>query len=152
VTLIRTEAREITLFVPGWPVTQGSMSHVGGGRLAHPKKLRPWRDSIRLMARNTAARTGFHHLPEQPVMVDVAFYLPRRGAADLGRKWPTVRSAGDLDKLERAVLDALSTIGHETGILTDDSAVVSLRSRKWYANDDNPPGVVIRVAHLSSPG
>jgi Holliday junction resolvase RusA-like endonuclease len=150
-TLIKTEAREITLYVPGGPVTQGSMSHVGGGRLVHPKKLAPWRDSIRLLSRNTAARTGFHHLPEQPVMVDVAFYLPRRGA-DLGRKWPTTRSAGDLDKLVRAVLDALSTIGNETGILHDDSAVVSLRARKWYANEDNPAGVVIRVAHLSSPG
>jgi Holliday junction resolvase RusA-like endonuclease len=49
----------------------------------------------------------------------------------------------DLDKLERAVWDALAGL-----IYVDDAAVCSSASRKFYATDKEPPGVRIRAERI----
>jgi crossover junction endodeoxyribonuclease RusA len=52
----------------------------------------------------------------------------------------------DIDKLARAVLDAL------TGILfVDDSEVVRLTATKQYAAPHQPPGVLISIAPCAEP-
>ena len=53
-----------------------------------------------------------------------------------------VTKSPDLDKLERAVLDALTAV-----VWVDDSQVAEVDKRKVYA-DDMPPGVNVTVAVL----
>jgi Holliday junction resolvase RusA-like endonuclease len=82
---------------------------------------------VRLFVRGTPA----------PYAVALSFLMPRPGRPE--HPWP---SLGDLDKLERAVLDGLV----RGGLLADDRHVVELRSSKAFAPGDGEPGVQVAVA------
>lgn len=119
--------------VAGKPRVKGNVirGRTGGYHDA-TKGLTPWMAAIR-----KAAREAWSH--GEPfgaaVRVDVHFAVPAR-ATDVLRGGlrdgiePVTRGAGDLDKLSRAVLDALTGIAY-----VDDSQVVDLRARKRYAID-----------------
>lgn len=86
-----------------------------------------------------------------PLRVEVDFYLPRPASVKLTKRpFPIVPP--DVDKLARACLDGVGQ-GHETGkvgdsvIWGDDSQVVELIARKFYA-DDREPGAVIKITEL----
>ncbi len=51
----------------------------------------------------------------------------------------------DLDKLERAILDALT----KSGVIKDDALVVDLVASKHYA-DENRPGVLIELSRIDN--
>ena len=137
------------LFVPGVPAPQGSKRHVGNGVLVESsKRLRPWRATV------TAAivEAGWAHDPilAGPVHVAVQFDLPRpayhygtgRNAGVLKSRAPLWHDKrGDVDKLSRAVLDALT----EAGAIRDDAQVASLSATKQYAAI---PGVQIILRTL----
>jgi Holliday junction resolvase RusA-like endonuclease len=78
---------------------------------------------------------------ERPVEVRATFFYARTGPAAqvLGR--PTLASGanacGDLDKLERNLLDALT----QSGLIKDDSLVVKIVSEKRWARPDGFEGV-----------
>lgn len=114
------------LRVPGIPVSQGSKRHVGGGRMIESStRLRPWRDSVIWEAREARRLTGWE--PPQAVTAELTFYLPRpKSVSDTKRPWPCVKP--DLDKLVRAVFDALT----QGGAVTDDASIVSLLTAKVY--------------------
>lgn len=69
-------------------------------------------------------------------------------------QYPTARSGGDIDKLERNILDALQ----EAGVLVDDAQVIEVshhkrylvpaRDRALYGDALEAPGVLIRVAPM----
>jgi Holliday junction resolvase RusA-like endonuclease len=107
---------------------------------ADNKKTRPWRQDVAAAAEKATDENGVRrrYLGDTPIVVDVAFYMPRpKGHYGTGRNagqikasapaFPTVKP--DVDKLARAVLDALKT----AGIYRDDAQVVDMYPRKRYA-------------------
>lgn len=100
----------LSFFVPGNPAPQGSKRHVGNGRMVESAKtLKPWRESIRWAAVQ-AKPAAVVHFPTEPVAVLLLFTM-RRPVATPKRRTPPAVKKPDIDKLERAVLDALSSAG-----------------------------------------
>ncbi len=130
-----------TLTVPGKPLPKGSLKHVGRGRLVEQTKVKGWMAEIRKHITEAYGVDG--PLFEGPVAVELAFTFPRPVAAK-NRLYPHMRSAGDIDKLVRAVLDALQPV-----VLADDSLVVQLTALKLYESDLYAPGVEIEVRELA---
>jgi Holliday junction resolvase RusA-like endonuclease len=58
--------------------------------------------------------------------------------------YPTNIMLGDLDKLARNLLDALT----DSHVIADDSYVVSLVTHKRWARDGEEPGVIVSVEAL----
>lgn len=129
------------LRVEGNPVPQGSFRHVGHGRIisANPK-LNAWRESI---ATQIATQTPVRLL-EGSIRVDLVFTLPRpKNVPKARRARPTTKP--DIDKLCRAVLDAIS-LERYCQIIKDDSQVTDLHAAKRYA-DNTPTGVTIFISN-----
>lgn len=145
--------RSLTINVIGVPVPQGSKvanRHGGGVRDSNAKKLKPWRADVAGTAQEVAAHEGWARLDE-PAQVDITFYMPRlKGHYGTGRNdgvlKPTapkyVQAKPDIDKLARAILDALT----DADILRDDSRVARLVVEKRYA--DGPTGARITITPL----
>lgn len=108
-------------------------------------KLKPWRQVV-----VNAARAADPGPPtEGPLILNIVFRLPRpkdhfgtgRNAGKLkpsAPEWPTKKP--DVDKLERAILDALTI----AKVYRDDSQVVVVNSAKVFA-DERPPGVMVSL-------
>lgn len=122
------------VFVPGVPAPQGSKRHVGRGILVESSKaVGPWRERVAL-----AAHSNARGLLAPPVSVRVDFVQKRPKSLPAGTTPPAIKRTGDIDKLARAVLDAL------TGVwLEDDAHVVDLRATKRIALPGESPGVTI---------
>lgn len=126
----------LDLFVPGRPAPQGSKRHVGGGRLVESSKaVAPWRTAIAWHAAQ-----AFTDGPLQDaVLLDVEFVMPRPSSYPK-RTTPAATKKPDLDKLIRAVADALSGV-----VWRDDSQMVRIAATKRLAELDEQPGARIRV-------
>src|SRR3989337_562709 len=125
----------ITFAVRGLPATQGSTrAFVVKGKpiiTTTTKGLAAWR---RLVADGTQ-----NHAPQElwggPISMRLHFGLPKpKSAPKTKRTWPDKRP--DLDKLVRAVLDALTGI-----VFRDDAQVV----RMFASKDYGVPGVTVEV-------
>lgn len=120
----------LTFVVYGVPAPQGSTKAFipkGWKRpiITHDSaKTKPWRQAIVDAA---LAQLDGHPPIEDPVHLTVRFYLPRPKSAPKRVVWPAKRP--DLDKLVRAVCDALTA----AGIWRDDSQVVTLTASKAFA-------------------
>jgi crossover junction endodeoxyribonuclease RusA len=126
---------EVAFSVHGNPVGQGSMRHVGRGRLIHSPKLNAWREIVVAAVRDQAELTDMMH---GAVRLSLTFTMPQpKTPKDL----PTTRSSYDLDKLIRAIGDAL-TIG---GLIEDDSRILNIRASKRYGET---PGVLIQLGAI----
>jgi crossover junction endodeoxyribonuclease RusA len=114
--------------VEGIPVPQGSFRHIGNGRIiaANPK-LNAWRDTI---ATHIAHQLLAHKVIDTPVTVQLVFVMPR--PKTVRRTAHTVKP--DIDKLARAVLDAIS-LERYTQLIWDDSYVTDLHVAKRYSTD-----------------
>lgn len=127
----------IEFFVPGKAAPQGSKRHVGRGILIESsKEVGPWRERVAL-----AAHSHTQSLIEKPqqVVVDVHFVLPRPASAPKTKTLPATKRP-DLDKLARAILDALTDVVYQ-----DDSQVTALLLAKRIAEPGEQPGAHIRV-------
>lgn len=109
----------ITFQVTGLPVPQGSMKVING-HIIHSQgsALASWRSQVALEAKKAGAKP---HL--EPVEMDLLFTMPR--PKTVTRDYPSV--APDLDKLIRAVLDALTSVAYR-----DDGQVVTINAQKQY--------------------
>lgn len=126
--------------VEGVPVPEGSMiARMMGDRpvvvASNANELKAWRRRVA----NTAAsllqfRSGWPH--EAPVEVSLLFEKER--GSTVTRPRPSSRKGGDVDKLARAILDALQA----AGVFVDDAQVVDLHAHTYYSPT---PGVRIRV-------
>lgn len=137
--MIEVIAPLLDLFVPGKPAPQGSKRHVGRGILVESSKaLAPWRTLVA----HSAAQAWHQPLIDHAVSVDLVFVMPRPKRLPKTRPTPpcTTRT-GDVDKLARGCLDALTNV-----VLVDDALVVDLRARRRYAELDEQPGAHILVA------
>lgn len=136
------------IFVPGIPAPQGSKRHVGNGRMIESSKRLPaWRKTVT----EAVVAAGWHREPllTEPLWLELLFYLPRpqrhfgtgrnAGVVKPGASALRPTSKPDLDKLTRAVMDALT----EAGAWRDDSQVIDLLASKVYADVDDHPGVLI---------
>jgi crossover junction endodeoxyribonuclease RusA len=132
--------------VVGLPVTQGSKRAVLRGARAglidaNDAKLRPWREAVRAVATDA---WGNRPPVAGPVRVVVLFALHKPASAPKTRRtWPMGARSGDVDKLARAVLDAMT----DAGIWRDDAQVVRLEVVKDYPEhlDQMSPGAIVRL-------
>lgn len=119
---------ELGFIVPGIPQQQGSKRHVGKGIMIDANKnLMPWRESVIWHARQ-AMREDFESIRTE-VQVAATFVFPRpKSHYGNGRNVHWVKesapfykkSAPDLDKLQRALGDALT----QAGVIHDDALIV----------------------------
>ena len=135
-------AGRIGIRVYGTPIPQGSKVanfHAPGVRDSNDKKLRPWRKTVRAQAEDTCR---YHEPLTGPVRVWLRFTFERPPSHyRTGRNAHLVRDSapsfpgtkhGDIDKLTRAIFDALT----DAGVWNDDTQVVDVRARKFYATED----------------
>lgn len=138
------------LFIPGRPVTKGSLSRRGKGEaLSDTPQSKAWRRLMAGAIRDDLARRhgtvpgGISYASR--VEVYAAWFLP----VD-----PLELQAGDVDKLLRNLLDALSAPTKRTtdvslcsSAIVDDNQVQHVDS--WEFGPDVRPGVAVRVATCS---
>jgi len=133
----------LDVWVPGRPAPQGSKRNLGNRKMVESSEgVAPWRVDVRagvLAAMQAQGHGGFTR--RTPVWVGLEFVLPRPAATPKRRTPPAVKRP-DLDKLARAVLDALTS----AGAVADDSQVVDLHPVKRLAELDETPGCRITVA------
>lgn len=129
----------IAVFVPGDPASQGSKRHVGGGRMVESsKKLKPWRSDVRchLLDDENQPRARF----DGAVHVEAEFVMPRPSGTPKRSEPPAVKKA-DLDKLLRAIFDAITS----SGVWRDDKQVVSVSAAKRLAKIGETPGLHLEI-------
>lgn len=125
-------------FIPGVPAPKGSLRHVGGGRMIEQVKASaPWRERVNEVVRAAAESMEYTHGKTEAVEVSLRFIVPRPASAKR-RLWPFTRGSGDVDKLSRNVLDAISDTRKAPGVLRDDSCVVVLHASKHYQSVKDP--------------
>jgi crossover junction endodeoxyribonuclease RusA len=123
----------------GTAAPQGSKRHVGNGvMLESSKRLRPWRQDVRFAA--LEKRPPDWDMTT-PMRLDLVFWFARP-ASHYGTKngalylkpsapaQPVSARLGDIDKLSRAVLDALTGVAYQ-----DDRQVIALEASKCYLDD-----------------
>jgi len=129
----------IRFCVEGAPVPQGSPQLVKRPTpriLLDSKALRAWRRTVDVLAKSTL--NGLKHPGyDCPVTVSADFYLPRKSKTSMFDV-PATHQDGDLDKLQRAIGDALQ----DARVVKDDARIVEWRARKFYGD---PPRVEICV-------
>lgn len=130
---------ELTVTVAGRPAPQGSKARGrNGGLYDMSRGLEEWRRTVALTVRSHLPSTAW---PDEaiagPVAATVVFLLARpQDHYRSGRFAGVVKDSAplhpatrpDVDKLARAVLDALK----KSGAIRDDSLVVSLAAVKTY--------------------
>mgnify|MGYP001581809491 CR=1 FL=1 len=125
----------ISFWVHGKPQTKGSArAFIVKGRAIITNdnpKAKAWQKQIALSAKVAGARPS-----GAAIALKITYFLARpkshydsKGRLKVGIfPWPTGR-VGDIDKMERVVLDALTGIAYR-----DDSQVVSVDQTKQYGN------------------
>ena len=121
----------IKFSVEGTPIQQGSMRHIGHGRMIHNKavELAAWRADIASAAKLAGCKPIL-----DPIAITMKFRVKR--PKSVKREYPTV--APDLDKYVRSVNDGLTGVA-----FADDSQVIQIIASKEYADS---PGVDIEIS------
>ena len=130
----------ISFFVPGVPQPQGSSraftTKTGRAYVTSANaKLKPWREAVRAEAFRAAIGQSMMTNPVA-AQYEFIFLRPKSRKKFL---YPSVRP--DLDKLVRAVNDALT----DAGVIKDDALIVRLHANKLYTTDPAKVGVSIQV-------
>lgn len=118
-------AHDLAFTIAGEPATQGSKRHVGRGRMVEADtKLPAWRAAV-VRAAKEAAGPGWLPL-DGALSAELTVYLGPRPKASKFGDWPA--GPPDLDKLQRAVGDALKI----AGVISDDARIVHWdASKQW---------------------
>lgn len=136
----------LTCTIPGKPEQQGSKRNVGKVSIEANKNLAPWRADAIANLQKAMTEQGLEKFVG-PVGVEVTFVYQRpKGHYGSGSHAETIKataplyktSAPDLDKLQRAVGDALT----QAGVLRDDSLIVEWSAVKIWGE---LPGVDLIV-------
>ncbi|GIG63672.1 hypothetical protein Lfu02_80440 [Longispora fulva] len=132
-----------SFYAYGDPAPQGSLKHVGGGRLVDSsRRLRPWRQLVTAAAREALRVSGQTEPHLGPVQVLAVLTVPKpKSAPKRIQTWPSKRP--DVDKLARAILDALT----DAGVWHDDAQVVELTAVKVYP-DEHPLALPTTGAYI----
>jgi hypothetical protein len=129
--------KSFSFVVPGEPIGQGSMKHIGNGRMiaSNDKKLRIWRNAI-VTAIEAADNKPFF---DGPTKLEVHFCIER--PKTVKRDFPT--TPYDADKLVRAVGDGCT----DSGVISDDSIFVDIVASKRYG-EGCPWGAHVTISAL----
>ena len=132
----KLRGRMTQVFIEGRPAPQGSKRHLGNGIMVESSKaVKPWRVDVAWRARE-AFLTPF----DGPVKLELEFVMPRPKSTPK-KSTPAAIKRPDLDKLVRAVMDAITRV-----VVVDDSQIVHLVATKRIAELDEQTGVML-VAH-----
>lgn len=140
------------VWVPGQPQAKGNLGWNPVARKSYDKggtPLRTWMDSLVLML---TVRRAPHFDAGVPVYVNRSYTFPRpkehygtgRNAGLLRPKFADVVKhtvKPDLDKLDRAVFDALT----RAGVVADDGQIAGGFHTKEYLTHPRQPGVLLTV-------
>lgn len=139
---------EIYIRANGTPIPQGSKvaGKTANGRPfvrdANPRALKDWREAVAQAAWRAMQEREFQvDCLNEPVELVCWFYFEKPKTSKA--KEPISARVGDLDKLLRAVGDALV----DGGAIEDDRLIVRISGSKAWADEDTQPGVFI---HLST--
>lgn len=132
----------LDFFVPGIPQPQGSkrgfVTATGKVNMVESAAgVRPWRSDVKVFASD--AMSG-HSLLTGPVFLHCDFVMKRPLSTPKTKPTPPATKKPDLDKLLRAIGDALKGT-----VYAEDSLIVEMVGTKRIAEDGEQPGVHINV-------
>lgn len=133
---------EVHVWVPGDPAPQGSKRHVGNGvMIESSRRVKPWRQDVReaILEQREQQIVG-------AVRVWLNFVMPRPKSTPKRLPTPPARRRPDLDKLVRAVLDAVVS----AGLIEDDACVIELHATKNLAELGQPTGCHLTVREVGT--
>jgi Holliday junction resolvase RusA-like endonuclease len=137
----------LTITVNGTPAPKGSFK-IRRGRITNDnERTKPWQELVQWAALD--AMVPHRHLfpLRGPLAVTIVFTVPRPKSLPKRVLWPTAKR--DLDKLLRAVFDALTA----AGVIQDDGQIVVVRASKVYPNaNQGAANSGFGVVPLDSPG
>lgn len=134
-------------FVPGFARTKGSLTYKGRGRMVDSDLSIMWRRLVAYKCR-AAYLSGFDGRREPsalPIYIEGVYTLPGLDMAAI-----IAQGAGDIDKLDRNILDALATDPDKpdlsAGVYLNDAQVIALNVAKQPdRNGVIPRGVNLKV-------
>lgn len=138
-----TMGEHLTFHVEGTPAPQGSKRVFRGRVVEQSKRVKPWRDLVHAAAVRAGDDACLLGPLTPPYRVEMTFRIqkPRTSRA----KHPVAPTIGDLDKLTRAVGDALTS----AGLIEDDRHIITLTAEKEWAEDGEKAGVTVRVTEIT---
>lgn len=137
-------------WIPGRPRSKGSLKVITprGQKprlIEDHKHSKPWRQRMVHAFRDADDASLSFRTYEGPVSVTATFVFERHGATSQSLPRPTlnagVNACGDLDKLLRNLLDALT----DAAVIADDSQVCHVNSWKTWGGE---AGVLVSVLAL----
>ena len=147
---LQGQCRPLCFFVAGVPVTQGSKTVMLSRHRdlakrkpimldANRNQLHSWRDAVGAEARRRCST-----LTAAAVDLSLVFLLPKPVSRPKRDTVPIAKRSGDLDKLMRAVMDALTGVYY-----CDDAQVSDARLKKRWAPPGEQPGVWVWVGEAT---
>jgi Holliday junction resolvase RusA-like endonuclease len=132
----------VDFFVPGIPQPQGSKRGFvsANGKVSMVESaagVKPWRSDVKVFAAD--AMTG-RPLLTGPVSLRCDFVMKRPVSTPKTKPTPAATKKPDLDKLLRAIGDALKGT-----VYAEDSLITEMVGTKRIAEDGEQPGVQISV-------
>lgn len=133
----------ITFHVEGTPAPQGSKIRTRFGMRESSQRVKPWREAVTKAAIQAGDDAALLGPLTPPYRVEVWFFIqkPRTTRAT----HPVAPTIGDLDKLMRAVGDALTA----SGLIQDDRFIVKSSQEKAWAVGEKP-GAIVRVTEVTA--
>ena len=142
----------LSFTVLGTPKAQPRPRFSRNGHAYDPGSADEWKDAVANAATRALilAQPQIKEAIQTPVALRLEFYMPRPKShfrkGEIRVIYQTEKGFShvikpDLDNLEKAVMDALTT----AGIWKDDSQVCSKKSAKFYANGD--PGCAVTITY-----
>ncbi len=140
----------LRFFVPGEPAPQGSMKGFSPkgttivNMTSDNKKTPFWRADVRRFAYDAMNEKDLAIIPSgEPIAIWLDFVVKRITTLPKTKPTPPATKKPDVDKLARAVFDALTGV-----VYTDDSQVVNVGAQKRIAEIGETPGCRIHVVRL----
>lgn len=131
----------ITFHVEGTPAPQGSKTRTRYGMFEASKRVKPWRELVKQAAIRAGDDNSLLGPLRPPYRVDMWFFIQKPRTTRAAH--PVAPTVGDIEKLARAVNDALT----DAGLIEDDRHIVTLRAEKAWAVGEKP-GVIVRVTEI----
>lgn len=163
---ITEKPQVLTLFVPGKPEPQGSAKgfpikrksgKVGVTITSDNPKLKGFRAIVQQHVKEAAVNMAGGAFTETPIFtgvplrVQARFVMPRPSSAPKTAKGKALGyhcTKPDLDKLQRAVGDALSGCGGGYAVIAEDSQIACWNAEKRYAAIGEEAGTWLEVRAL----
>ena len=143
---------EIVVEIPGDAVPQPRARSTRGGRMYTPAgRVGPFKQAIGLLVTAAARKARWEPAKGLAYVVDIQAVFGRPpshltaggGLRPSAPRWPGLR-CGDVDNIEKAVLDAITA----TPAWGDDTQVVDGRCSKRYASCGEPARTLITIRRI----